>query len=202
MICMSCPILESVIAMKKPLLFSMTLIASGLCLAQDVGRVLSATPVMQQVAVPRQVCATDAPGSAPMPNSASAAAPPAQDSQRCSVQTFYENHPVAYTVVYEFAGKQYTVQMPGDPGPQVQLQVAPVGAPPPVTVQPGNAAPQAVYPQQSPYVVVDQTVYPSTYPAYPAYYGAPYSPYYYPPFGVSIGLGWGGGYRGGYRRWR
>ena len=80
-------------------------------------------------------------------------------------------------MVYEFAGQQYTVQMPDDPGPQVQLQITPVG----------NAAlPQAVYPQQPPYGVADQVVY-------PAYYGAPY---YYPPIGVSLGFGWGGYRRG------
>lgn len=187
--------------MKKLLLFSTTLIASGLCLAQDIGRVLSSTPVMQQVAVPRQVCAAELPpaGATDAATSTPGVMPPAQDPQRCGIQTFYENRPVAYTVVYEFAGKQYTVQMPNDPGPQVQLQIAPVGAAPPMAASVGNAAsPQAVYPQQAPYVVVDQTVYSSYYPGYPAYYGAPYSPYYYPPVGVSLGFGWGGGYR----RWR
>ena len=109
------------------------MIASGLCLAQDMGRVISATQVMQQVAVPRQVCATEPAlaGTADAATPMSGTPPQAEDLQRCGLQTFYENHPVAYTVVYEFAGKQYTVQMPNDPGPQVQLQVAPVGATPP-----------------------------------------------------------------------
>ena len=33
-------------------------LGSGLCAAQEVGRVISATPVIQQIAVPRQVCTT------------------------------------------------------------------------------------------------------------------------------------------------
>jgi uncharacterized protein YcfJ len=45
--------------MKKLLALSAALAASGLCLAQDVGHVLSSTPLMQQVAVPRQVCSTE-----------------------------------------------------------------------------------------------------------------------------------------------
>jgi hypothetical protein len=31
----------------------------------------------------------------------------------------------AFNVVYEYAGKQYTVQMPNDPGPYVTLQITP-----------------------------------------------------------------------------
>ena len=45
--------------MKQAVLFSAMGIlasASGLATAEEVGRVLSTTPVMQQVAVPRQVC--------------------------------------------------------------------------------------------------------------------------------------------------
>jgi len=50
--------------------------------------------------------------------------------QNCTQQMFYENRTMAYNVVYEFAGKQYTVQMPTDPGPTVRLQVTPVAPPP------------------------------------------------------------------------
>ena len=35
------------------------MVASGLCAAQELGRVVSSTPVMQQVGVPRQVCTTE-----------------------------------------------------------------------------------------------------------------------------------------------
>ena len=45
--------------MKKILLFSLIASASVLAIAQEQGRVLSATPVIQQVAVPRQVCGNE-----------------------------------------------------------------------------------------------------------------------------------------------
>lgn len=45
--------------MKKLLLLSAALLASGLCLAQEMGRVLSATPIVQQMGVPRQVCSNE-----------------------------------------------------------------------------------------------------------------------------------------------
>jgi uncharacterized protein YcfJ len=138
-------------------------------MAQDVGRVLSSTAVIAQVAQPRNVCTTEqvavqsqksgagalmgavaggAMGNAVGGGSGKAAATvlgimggailgnsiegapstQMQNVQRCSVQTFYEPRTVAYNVVYEYAGKQYSVQMPHDPGPTVQLQISPVGA--------------------------------------------------------------------------
>lgn len=42
--------------MKQPLLLLAALAASVSSMAQDVGRVISSTPVLEQVAVPRQVC--------------------------------------------------------------------------------------------------------------------------------------------------
>jgi len=38
----------------------------------------------------------------------------------------YENRLTGYNVVYEFAGKQYNVQLPKDPGPTIKLQITPV----------------------------------------------------------------------------
>lgn len=104
----------------------------------------------------------------------------------CTLQSAYENRLVGYQVVYEYAGKQYTVQLPQDPGPTIALQVSPVGL---------AAAPVAP-PMAPPGVVQPQVVY--TQP--PVVYGAPY--YYNPyPFSTSINLGWG--YRGGHgRHWR
>src|SRR5450830_777303 len=154
--------------MKKLLLLSTAMLSSGLCLAQDMGRVISSTPIIQQVGVPRKVCTTEqvavqqpksgagaligaiaggAMGNAVGGGGGKAAAtmlgivggavvgdsiegaPAAQfqNVQRCHVQNFYENRTVAYNVVYEYAGKQYSVQMPNDPGPNIQLQVSPVG---------------------------------------------------------------------------
>lgn len=42
--------------MKKLVLFSLIAACAGLAAAQERGRVLSATPIVQQVAIPRQVC--------------------------------------------------------------------------------------------------------------------------------------------------
>ena len=45
--------------MYKLLSLSALVLASGACLAEDIGRVISSTPVLQQVGVPRQVCSTE-----------------------------------------------------------------------------------------------------------------------------------------------
>ena len=141
--------------------------SSGLCLAQEVGQVISSTPIMQQVGVPRQVCTTEqvavqqpksgagalmgaiaggAMGNAVGGGNGKTAATmlgilggaivgdkvegggdtQLKNVQHCNTQTFYENRPVAYNVVYEFAGKQYSVQMPTDPGPTIYLQITPM----------------------------------------------------------------------------
>lgn len=134
----------------------------------EMGRVISSTPVIQQVAVPRQVCSNQ-PVAVQQPKSGAGAVMGAlaggamgnaigdgggraaatilglvggallgdriegspgaqvQNVQQCSTQTFYENRTVAYNVTYEYAGKQYSVQMPQDPGPYVRLQITPVG---------------------------------------------------------------------------
>jgi uncharacterized protein YcfJ len=149
--------------------------------AEEIGKVISTTPIIQQVAVPRQVCNTQqvvtegqksgagaamgaiaggAVGSqmgggsgrtlATMAgifggailgnNIEGASAPEVKNVQSCSQQTFYENRTMAYNVVYEFAGKQYTVQMPQDPGPTVRLQITPL-APNPTNTSYTNVPP-------------------------------------------------------------
>jgi uncharacterized protein YcfJ len=45
--------------MNKLLTLSALMMACGACMAEDVGRVISSTPVVQQVGVPRQVCSTE-----------------------------------------------------------------------------------------------------------------------------------------------
>ena len=203
-------------------------VVCGTSFAQEVGRVISSTPVIQQVAVPRQVCSTEQVAVA-QPKSGAGAVMGAiaggaignavghgggqaaatmlglmggailgdriegqgdtqlQNVQRCTSQTFYENRTVAYNVVYEYAGKQYTVQMPQDPGPTLQLQVTPVGA------APAAAAPtaQLSYNQVQPTtVVVTQSAYPAIYPP----------PLLVPPVPFFLGVGaWGGP---GHGRWR
>lgn len=138
--------------------------------AQEVGKVISSTPIIQQVAVPRQVCNNQQVVTEGQKSGAGAAmgaiaggavgnqigngsgralatmagifggaimgdkiegggTPEVRNVQNCSQQMFYENRTMAYNVVYEFAGKQYTVQMPQDPGPTVRLQITPMAPP-------------------------------------------------------------------------
>ena len=234
--------------------------------AQEVGRVISSTPVIQQVAVPRQVCSAQ-PVAVQQPSSGGGAVVGAivggllgntighgmgraaatgvgivagaavgdniegrgnyaQAAPLCNTQTYYENRTVGYNVQYEYAGKQYGVQLPYDPGPTIRLQVTPVGAGSAVPDTAGaplgspgsGAAPVIVAP---PVRTVGQPVaqvvgVPSTmaYPAEysPTYYAPAYAPYYapyyaapafYPPIGLSLGFSFSGGHHhGGYRHWR
>ena len=79
--------------------------------------------------------------------------PEVKNVQTCSTQNFYENRTVAYNVTYEFAGKQYNVQLPQDPGPTVRLQITPMLSsnqnynypplPPATAVPPPGSAPQS-----------------------------------------------------------
>lgn len=187
---------------------------------------ISSTPIIQQVGVPRNVCTTEQ-VSMQQPKSGAGAvmgaiaggamgnaigggggkaaatmlgifggailgdrvegAPLAQvqNVQRCASQTFFENRPVAYNVVYEFAGKQYTVQMPTDPGPTLLLQISPVGSSTQMVAPAGGAMyPPPVYVQPANVLVAP--------PVYPGYYARPY----YPPIGVELDIGYGDGYRG------
>jgi uncharacterized protein YcfJ len=166
----------------------------------EMGRVLSSIPVIQQTAVPRQVC-VDEQVSVPGQKSGAGAvmgglaggaignqigdgsgravatllglvggavlgnriegdgAPQTQTMQRCSTQTFYENRTVGYNVTYEYAGKQYTVQMPQDPGQWVRLQVTPM-APAPTYNPPATQYPPPQYPApQQPYPSYQPPVY-------------------------------------------
>lgn len=223
--------------MNKFLIATLTLAATGIVQAQEVGRVLSATPVMQQVGVPRQVCGTETVAVQPPKSGAGAAmgaiaggaignsvgggagqaaatmigivggavlgdriegTPPAQvqNVQRCTLQTFYENRATSYNVVYEYGGKQYSVQLPNDPGPTLQLQVTPVGAPP------QNAAAAVAQVQASPVYAPALTAVVAA-PSYPVYYPAPYPAPYYGPYipPVQLRFGYWGGW-GGHRHWR
>jgi uncharacterized protein YcfJ len=242
--------------MKKALVISTLAAAAGLAVApasaEDIlARVISSTPVVQQVAVPRQVCnneavVTQAPKSgagALMGALAGGAAGNAigngggraaatvlglvggamigdriegpnnqlQNVQRCSTQTYYENRPSHYNVVYEYQGTQYNVQMANDPGSYVRLQVTPVGAlqSSPQPYQPSQPAQPQTYMQPAP--VQQQQVYEQPV-GYPTYYAAPapvyvqpyyarpayYAPYY-PPIGLSLNFGYSRGFGGGHR---
>lgn len=195
---------------------------TGLAQAQDEqGRVLSSTPVVQQVAVPRQVCqdqtvsvpgrksgagaliggiAGGAMGNAIGNGSGRALATViglvggaivgdrvegggqdrTQIVQECSTQNFYENRTVAYNVVYEYAGRQYSTQMPNDPGRFVRLSVSPVDAAPPP--EPRYLPQPRVEYQPAPPVLTRVEVGTAYYPAPRVIYIGGYreAPGYYP----------------------
>ena len=74
-------------------------------------------------------------GGAMFGNSIEAAPPPiARQVTNCTTQMSYENRITAYHVVYEYGGKQYSIQLPNDPGPYLPVNVTPsVLAAPPIT---------------------------------------------------------------------
>jgi len=254
--------------MKKTLVTSSVAAAALLAAlpasAMDImARVISSTPVVQQVAVPRQVCnnqqyITEAPrsgggallgaliggvaGNAIGHGGGRAAATAlgvfggaiagdriegggvqqVQNVQQCSTQTYYENRPSHYNVVYEYQGQQYNAQMASDPGLYVRLQVSPVGA-----VTPGPLAGQSVQPSQpqayqqqeqmpveqgyvvssfAPQQIYTQAVYvqpPVVYQSAPAYYGRPYYGPSFAPIGLSLNFGYSRGFGHGHRgNWR
>jgi uncharacterized protein YcfJ len=232
--------------MKQTILLTALGLAAFGASAQEVGNVISSQPVVQQVAVPRQVC-TNQPVYAPQQTSGgggllgalagagigtqighgngTAAAvgigaiagalignnieadnqrmAQAQMVPQCTTQNTYENRTVAWNVTYEYAGRQYTAQMPYDPGPTVRLQVSPMGASfdgnatmaqgQVVTAPAVQAGVAPVIIAPPPPAQVVYSGYPYPYPAYPVYRP------YYPPISLSFGYVWGGG---GHRRWR
>jgi uncharacterized protein YcfJ len=61
--------------------------------------------------------------------------------RQCDTQMVYQDKVVAFNVVYEYAGKQYSVQSPQDPGPYLPVQIVPILP---------SAAPVAVYREHVP----------------------------------------------------
>ena len=178
----------------KSIVSTALLAAAGVTLAQPgqtnaFGVVISATPVVQQVTVPKQICTTTtvqtlqptgggaligaviggalgnqfgrgqgravatavgALGGGIVGNQIEAQNYP---SQSCHTQNTVENRTVAQTVLYEYAGQRYTVQMPAEgnfrPGTHIELQVqAPVAPVQTVTY----ASPQPVFAPLAPVV--------------------------------------------------
>lgn len=98
-----------------------------------------------------------------------------QNIQTCTTQMVVQSK-TTYNVIYEYAGKQYTVQMPTDPGPFVNIQISPVDtAPPPPAPQPTAQA--IIQPMPQPVYVAP----------YPVVYPPPYPHYIYPPFSLGFG---------------
>lgn len=252
---------------KNILLLAAALGAAGLPLhsawADEWARVISSTPVMQQVAAPQQVCreqpvvvgaprtgagavmgalAGGAAGNAIGGGLGRAAATligiiggaalgdqierrgaaQAHNVTQCSTHTVYENRPVAWNVVYEYAGQQYSTQMAQDPGPSLRIQTGQVDAAlaagpayaPAYGQNPGQGYGQAyplvytnpapVYaPQASVQPVYTQPMYapPGYMPAAPVVVApvapiADTAPGLVWPAGLSVGLGYVGGHRG------
>ena len=191
--------------MKKYLvvsaIFAGSALVAGLAAAQEVGNVISSTPVLKRVTEPKSTCTNDA-----------------QGRQRCTTQMVTDDRTVGYKVVYEYAGRRHTAQLPFAPGATIPLEVnvAPQGAPVRSTTPPINTTyssePRTVYVAEP---LVLETVYRDrVYVESPYYYSRPYyyaSSYYnplYPVLGLGLGYAAGyyaGGYRGGYRHhghWR
>ena len=127
----------------------------------------------------------------------------AQTLQQCGTQQVSQSVTV-YQVVYEYAGKQYQVQMPREPGPYVTVQLSPVGATNPTN--PSNAGVTG-YAAQAATPPVYGAVYGPVYgPVYPQpsqpYYAGAYNGYYgpaYPSYPIGLTLGYYGGRRGHWR---
>ena len=211
--------------MKKLLLVSGLMMVSGFVMAQEVGKVISSTPVTREVGVPQRQCAPDA-----------------GPRDACRSVTNFETRTIGYKVVYEYAGKQYTTQLAEDPGATVSLQITPAVTSRASVSPSGAANAQPIYEERwdadrdRSYRVIRSTegldadrdrVYSETvetepryvervyvapsyygpnpyyYPSYGGYYGAPYLPL----LGLSIGFsrgfrGYGGYYgHGGHRGW-
>ena len=213
----------------------------------DRARVISVTPIVQQVAVPRQVCSDELVATQRQPSGAGAllgaiaggamgnaigsgsgrAAATAlgvfggavlgsnigsggsgaqpQTVRHCRTETAYENRTDWYSVVYEYAGREYTTQRRQDPGRyvEVQVQAAPeADIAPPQYAQPQYAPPsvrgEPVYVERQAYqsypAPVGQTYYPGQAPAYEA--GPSYAPL---GVGLMVGalIGYGAHHGGG-----
>ncbi len=211
--------------------------------AQEIGNVISRTPVYQQVAVPRQICTqtqTSVPGQTSGAGAAMGAiaggaignaigkgegralatmigviggaiagdkvegpqAAQTQTQQTCTTQQVFENRLMGYNVVYEFAGKQYNVQLPKDPGPTIKLQITPMSAAP-LEVPGPEATVMAEAPRTS---IVTQQIYtaaPQPVYAQPVYVQRPYyRANVYSPFPVFTHVNLDFGVAPRYRHWR
>jgi len=201
-------------------------------LAVEQAKVISSTPVVEQVSVPQSSCATvpvvthEAPsgagavlgaiaggaigsavgqgagnaaatalgvmGGAIVGNNIESSKATVQNGQQCTTQYTVQSRVTHYNVVYEYAGKQYNVQMPSDPGASLNIEVSPVQSQAPAYV--GNVPPPGSAPAQ---VVTSTQTYVQPVYAQPVYVN-PYP--YYAPFPVGVSIGFGAYYGRG--RWR
>jgi uncharacterized protein YcfJ len=110
--------------------------------------------------------------------------PQVRNVERCTQQMVYESRITGYSVVYEFAGKQYSAIMPTNPGPVVQLQITPIAPPQsysanlpmayPATPSPyGNGAPPASPPPPGSNMTPPPNSAPQAYPTPPGALSSP-----------------------------
>jgi uncharacterized protein YcfJ len=212
--------------MKKLVLFSVAVVTSGLGLAQDVGRVISSTPVMQQVGVPRQVCTTEQ-VAVQQPKSGAGAAIGAIAGGVLGNAIGRGTGRAASTMIGMVGGAVVGDRMEGTPSPQIQdiqrcgvqtvYENRPVaynvvyefgakqyavqmpndpGSTIDLQVSPVGASPQVAAP--TPSAVVPQPVYVQRV----RYAAAPvvvYPAYYQQPYYPPVGISLGFGYWGGHR---
>ncbi len=159
--------------------------------AQQVGNVISSTPVLKRVTEPPRGCVTSA-------------------TRDCRSEMVTEDRLIGYKVVYEYQGRQHEVQLPFPVGATIPIEISGGGFAPAAT--PTVAAPMPTY-EPTPRVVERVYVEPHYYASPRVYYD---DPYYYAPVlpavvGLAIGLGaayhWGPRYVGPrghlhYRGWR
>lgn len=135
----------------------------------------------------------------------------AQEMTTCTNQTAYESRTVGYNVTYEYAGRQYQVQTPQDPGPTIRVQVTPVlpaNTPAPSSFQPGlipSPLPMRPISQAPAVVVATAPVFYAPPAAYPSAYAVPFQVV----IGSSFNSGWSHGHghghghgRGAHGHWR
>jgi len=96
----------------------------------------------------------------------------------CTNQISVENRVTAYNVVYEYGGKQYSIQLSNDPGPYLPVQVTPsvVAAPPITSTTIVTSAPVITRP-----MVVTSSAAPPLYAPLPLYAPPVYAPPVYAP---------------------
>ena len=100
-----------------------------------------------------------------------------QNQQTCTTQTVYENRLVGYNVTYEYAGKQYNVQLPQDPGPTITLQVTPMVTPVAPTPAPTPAPAPAVMSAPVSRTTVIMPTAPVVFAPAPLVYASAYRPW-------------------------
>ena len=190
--------------MKKIILCTLLAGNAGLCAAQEMGNVISATPIVQQVGVPRQICNNETVVQQPR-SSGGGALLGALVGGVLGHTVGGGNGKSLATMVGAFggavAGDQIEGRAPGyaqnvqhcstqtsyDPGPQIPVQVTPVGSAPM-----DNPQAAAYAPTYAPTYAAPAPVYAPSYPR-PVYMQPSY-----PPVGVSVDLG----YSTGPRHWR